>query len=280
MAGRRAEGNVDLTGPLTTVSWDEDAFDVFIRSQGAKLVHWRAMPCPVGMSDRYDVRRTEHDHSGCSNGHIYTRAGEITCLFTQNGNKLDQHDIGLINGSTVHVTAPFTYDEEGTPGAGTERMVDVMPFDRFYLFEENILVPHRQRVEHHVSLHDRLDYQAVEVVDIIDSKNVRHGKDEYDIVDGQIVWKQSLGYDLVAKKGTIYSIRYMYRPYWYVKELQHQVRVAQVETPDGRVAKRWPQEWTMTRERVFEKEDNDELATDPDSQRQMKGPRDSAFGPR
>jgi hypothetical protein len=65
-----------------------------------------------------------------------------------------------------------------------------------------------------------------------------------------------------------------------VKNLQHQVRFAQIETPDGRVVKRFPQQWTMTREYIFEKEDNDELADDPDSPRQMKGPRNSAYGPR
>lgn len=274
MSGRRAEGNVDLTTVLTTVSWDEDAFDVLIRSQGAKLVHWRAMPCPVGLSDRYDVRRTTHDHSGCSNGHIYTRAGEVTCLFTNNGNKMDQHDTGLMSGGTATVTAPFNYDDSDV------KVVDVIPFDRFYLVEDSILVPHTQRVEHHVTMHDRLDFPVVEVVDIIDSQNIRHGSDEYDIVNGQIVWKKSLGYDLVADRGTIYSIRFMYRPYWYVKNLQHQVRVAQIETPDGRVAKRWPQQWTMVREYIFEKEENDALAVDPNSARQVKGPRDSSFGPR
>jgi len=275
VAGRKAEGNVDLTGPLTTVSWDEDAFDVFIRSQGARLVHWRAMPCPVGMTDRWDARRTHPDHSGCSNGHIYTRAGVITCLFGNGApNKMEQNDIGVLNGSTVKVTAPFTYDDS------EETMVDVMPFDRFYLDEERILVPHAQRVEHHMTMRDRLQFQAVEVIDIVDANNVRHNKSEYDIVDGQIVWKQSLGYDLVAKKGTIYAIRYMYRPYWYVKDMQYQVRVAQVETIDGRVAKRWPQEWTMTREYIFEKEEKDALAPDPNSPRQVMGPADGAFGPR
>jgi len=275
MSRRQAEGNVDLTGPLTTVSWDEDAFDVFIRSQGAKFVHWRAMPCPVGMTDRWDVRRTHPDHSGCSNGHLYTRAGVVTCMMGSGApNKMEQNDIGLLNGSTVRVTAPFTYDDSD------EEMVDVMPFDRFYLDEERVLVPHAQRVEHHVSLHDRLQFPVVKVVDLVDANGISHGKDEYDIVAGQIVWKQSLGYDHDQKKGTVYSIRYMYRPYWYVKDMQYQVRLAQVETPDGRVAKRWPQEWTMTREFIFEKEEKDKLAPDPDSPRQVMGPADGAFGPR
>lgn len=274
MAARTAEGNVDLTAPLNTVSWDMDAFDVFIRSQGARLVHWRGMPCPVGLTDRYDIRRSFHDHSGCSNGHIYTKAGEVTCLMTSNGNKMDQNDVGLLDGGTVNVTAPYSYDDSG------ESVVDVMPFDRFYLVEDAITVPHTQRVEHHVTLHDRMDFPVVSVIDVVDSKGVRHGPSEYDIVGGQLVWKQSLGYDLVANKGTIYSIRFMYRPYWYVKNLQHQVRIAQVETVDGRVVRRFPQQWQMTRERIFEKDANDELAPEPDSPRQMKGPRVSAFGPR
>ncbi len=274
MSGRKSEGNVDLTGPLNTVSWDEDAFDVFIRSQGVKLVHWRAMPCPVGLSDRFDIRRTNHDHSGCSNGHIYTLAGEITCLFTSNGNKQDQVDTGLHDGGTASVTAPYAYDDTDN------KVVDVMPFDRFYLSEDTILVPHTQRVETNVSGHDRLDFPVVQIVDIIDARGVRHGADEYDIVEGQIVWKTNLGYDLVAGKGTIYSIRFLYRPYWYVKQLQHQVRVAQIETPDGRAIKRFPQQWVMQRERIFESEEKDELAANPDSPRQGKGPRSSAFGPR
>lgn len=277
MAARGPEGNVDLVGPLTTVSWDADAFDVFIRSQGARLVHWRGMPCPVGLIDRHDIRRGFNDHSGCSNGRIYTKAGEVTCLMTSNGNKQEQHDTGLMDGGTVNVTAPYTYDDAT---GGPVSVVDVMPFDRFYLVEENIVVPHTQLVEHHVTKHDRMDFPVVSVLDVIDSSGKRHNSDEYTIEAGQVVWKQSLGYDLAANRGTIYSIRFMYRPYWYVKNLQHQVRIAQVEGIDGREVKRFPQQWQMTREYIFEKEENDQLAPDPDSPRQVKGPRNSSFGPR
>jgi hypothetical protein len=268
------QGNVDLTSPMTTVSWDADNFDLFVRSQGVKFVHWRAMPCPVGKSDRWDVRRTEHDHSGCSNGHIYTRAGEITCLFMGNGNKRDQHETGLKDGGTANATAPTTYDN--CPDAS----FDPMPFDRLYLTEEAITVPAAQQVEAHATNHDRLDYPVVSVVDIVDSKGVRHGSDEYDIVNGQIVWKQSLGFDPILNRGTVYSIRYMYRPYWYIRDLTHQIRVAQVQTVDGRVVRRFPQQFVIQREHIFEKEEKDSQAPDPNSPRQVMGPRNSGFGPR
>jgi len=273
MAGRQAEGNVDLKTTLTTVSFDPDAFDVAIRSQGVKLVHMRAMRCPVGLTDKYDVRRTDHDHSGCSNGHIYTRAGEITCLFISNNNKQDQYDTGLMDGSTVQVTAPFTYDE-------SDVVVDVLPFDRFYLEQENVTVTHSQLVEAHTTGHDRLDHPVVEVIDIIDSNGKHHNPGEVSVEAGQVVWANPLPYNLETEKGMIYAIRYTYRPYWYVKQLMHQVRVAGVDTVDGRVVRRFPQQWQMQREYIFEKVDkdpDDPMSSEP---RTVKGPRQSSFGPR
>jgi len=270
---RGPEGNVDLRGSLNTVSFDPDAFDVALRSQGVKLVHWRAMPCPVGKTDRYDARRGDHDHSGCSNGNIYTLAGEMTCIFTANGNKLDQMDMGLLDGSTAQVTAPANYDT-------CEKRIDVMPFDRFYLKEEAIMVPHAQLVEAHATGHDRLDYPAVEIIDIIDANNVRHGPGEYSIQEGQLVWEKPLDFRIELNRGMIYAVRFYYRPYWYVKTLMHQVRVAQVETQLSREVMRFPQQWLMQREYIFEKEEKDALAPDPNSPRQVKGPRNSILGPR
>jgi hypothetical protein len=271
---RGPEGNVNLTGPLTTVSFDPDAFDVALRSQGVKLTHMRAMKCPVGLVDRHDVRFAHEDHSACSNGHIYTRAGEVTCLFTGNGNKQEQQDYGLHDGGTVQITAPLLYDE-------SDILVDVMPYDRFYLNEEAITVPHSQLVESSTTGHDRLDHPAVAIVDVIDNRGVRHNSGEYKIEEGQLVWTNGgLPYDLVADRGSIYAIRFTYRPYWYVKSLMHQVRVAQVETVLAREIKRFPQQWLMQREYIFEKENKDELAPDSESPRQVKGPRKIGLGPR
>ncbi len=271
---RGPEGNVNLTGPLTTVSFDPDAFDVALRSQGVKLVHMRAMKCPVGLVDRHDVRFVHEDHSACSNGHIYTRAGEVTCLFTGAGNKQDQQEWGLHDGGTVNITAPLTYD-------GEDGLVDVMPYDRFYLNEEAITVPHSQLVEAHSTGKDRLDFPAVQVIDVIDSHGKRHQPSEYKIEAGQLVWTNGgLPYDAMNERGMIYAVRFTYRPYWYVRQLMHQVRVAQIETALAREVKRFPQQWVMQREYIFENEKKDELAPDPNSPRQAKGPRTIGLGPR
>jgi hypothetical protein len=257
-----------------SVLFDIGAFDRAITSHGCKLVHWIAQPCPVGKVDRYSVRRPGHDHLGCSNGMIYIRAGSVKSLFINSGNKQDQYDTGILDGTRVTVTTPRTYDD-------SDDEIQVAPFDRFYLDEENLLVPHPQLVEYHITGHDRLSFPVVKVVSIIDSKGVKYCPEDYSIVDGQIVWgDKSPGYDPNLQMGTIYSIRYLYRPYFYVENVLHQTRSITVDT--GLEAKnvRGPQEFTLVREKIFEKEEKDDQAPDPNSPRQVKGPRMSPLGPR
>src|ERR1041385_5143358 len=138
--------------PGTGVAFDPDAFDTAIRSQGVPFTHWRAMRCPVGMIDRFDERRVHSDHSGCSNGFIYTKAGTVTGLFVNSGSRSDAQDIGYLDGSTVQVTLPRFYD-------GTEEEVHVANFDRSYV-PEDVLVPTWQLVEASPIGRDRLPFPA------------------------------------------------------------------------------------------------------------------------
>lgn len=272
--------NTAFVFPQQALSFDPDAFDVAVESQGVELVHFRAMRCPVGMVDRYDSRRPCDDHQGCSNGFIYTFAGTVQGLFTSVTGSRDPNDIGMLDGSTVQVTTPRFYDD-GETELGKE--IYVVPFDRFYLKEDQVLVEHWQLVEHHVTGKDKLSFPVVDVVDLVDAKGKRYTQGvEYDVVGGQIVWSDSLGpgFDVDANKGVIYTIRYRMRPFWYVSRVNHQVRVGQIETIEERKLIRFPQSFTLVREQVFEKQDNDKESIDKDSPRQVKGPADSSFGPR
>ncbi|SRR6266446_535724 len=266
--------------PQQALSFDPDAFDLAIESQGVELVHWRAMRCPVGMIDRYDSRRPCDDHQGCSNGFVYTVAGTVQALFTSVNNSRDSNDIGFLDGSTVQVTTPRFYDDNEHE-LGKE--IFVVPFDRFYLKEEQVLVEHWQLVESHITGKDKLSFPVVSVVDIIDAKGKRYTEgEEFDLLNGQVVWKDSLGpgFDVDANKGVIYSIRYRYRPFWYVSRVNHQVRVGQIETIEERKLIRFPQSFQLQREQVFEKEQADKEAINAPSARQEKGPASGPFGPR
>lgn len=263
----------------SALSFDPQAFDDAIRSQGIQLVHHRAMRCPVGMIDQYDSRRPHDDHSGCSNGFIYSAAGTITCLFTGVTNELKQQDVGLQDGSTVQVTAPRYYDdEEGFEG---EEEVQIAPFDRLYLKQEAVTVPHWQLATAHITGREKLSFPLVSVIDVMDARGRRYSPGEYRIEDGQLVWTgQGPGLDPNSDKGTVFAIRYTYRPYFYVSRVMHQVRVAQVETMIERMVMRMPQSFLLSREYVYENEQKDETAVDPTSSRQMKAPATGRFGPR
>ncbi len=262
--------------PGTGVAFDMDAFDDAVRSQGVQMVHYRGMRCPVGMIDQFDSRRPHDDHSGCSGGFLYRKAGIVTTLFTNSGSKYNQEDIGLLDGSSVNATTPRYYDDTNEP-------VEIVNYDRFYMLEEAITVPTWQLVEAHITGKDKLDFPAVKVSDIVDATGKVYTQTDFDVdSSGQIVWKPGSGpgFNVAEEKGVIYSIRYTYRPYYYVAQLPHQVRPVQVETLLERKVMLAPHEMRLQREYIARKEANDDQAPDPKSQRQVLSPRDGAFGPR
>lgn len=269
-------------------SFDVDAFDNAIRSQGVSFVHFRAMRCPVGIIDKDEQRRPHDHHAGCSNGFLYTEAGKLTALFNGNNHDNQQTTVGILADANVHVTFPRFYDKQTEVEDDVE--VEIAPFDRLYLDEPRISVPHWQLVEYNQSGEDRLSFPAVSVTDLVDSRGIRYRQGEHFELTGKghIKWTSSTrpGYDVDAEKGVVYSIRYRYRPYWYVQRLIHEIRVSQVEKLvdyDGNTERRIERlnmDANLQREYVFEKEDNDPQAPDPSSARQSKSPRSGQFGPR
>lgn len=266
--------------PNVLVTLDLDAFDNFIRGQGVKLRHYRAMKCPVGMIDMYDTRHPHEDHPGCSNGFIYELAGIVTCQFTSNSDKNRQQDMGQVDGSTVQASAPRFYDDNPT------LPVHIVPFDRFYLDEDNITVVNWQIFEHNLSGVDKMRFPVEEVESLIDSSGDKYYQNDHFTLDkGVLVWDKRAknpGYDLTQEKGTICSIRYKYRPYWYVSSLNHEIRVAQQQQLDGsRKIQRTGQAFTLQREYVFESKQKDpESDVNINDLRSSVGPRDASFGPR
>lgn len=271
----RKPGQVYATDlPDAAVSFDIEQFDNAIRSHGVTFVHWRAMRCPVGMIDENDSRRPHEDHSGCSNGFLYTRAGEITCLFSGNSSQPQFSELGVLDSSTVTITLPPRYDDNGEP-------LYIAPFDRLYLKEESIVVPDWQLFRSTGSL-DKLRFIAVTVQDLVDAGNNRYDGQDFSVDQGSIRWIGSRrpAVDPITGQGSVCSVRFTYRPYWYVKSMIHEVRVSQAEDPvtGERRIFRMPQSAQLQREFVFEKNSRDELA--PDQARQVKAPDHLNLGPR
>lgn len=267
--------------PYDAVSFDAGAFEDAIQAHGIKLVHYRAMRCPVGMVDQYSERRPHKDHSGCQGGFLYFEAGECTSLFSGNSTNSKMADVGLLDGSTVSVTFPKFYD-------GTEQEILLATFDRIYLKENKVPVINWQLFEYNQAGYNKMQYPVEHVEHLVDSNGVQYklGVD-FEVADGQIKWiGKTPGMDLETNKGLVCSIRYTYLPFWYVKNLMHEVRVIQIEDPLGnRAIERMPFAAMLQREYVFELEDKEPSSPTlkekaPAALRQMKGPGNLFYAPK
>ena len=293
MARRPIGQSMPLDLPEFAPALDPEATDAQIHDQGVRLVHWRAMRCPVGLTDMDEATRRPHDHhADCSNGFLYTRAGLVSAAFMGNNRDAKFVDWGRVDDSTAQIVVARHYeatgaagggDGDGGDGCGPKVPVELCKFDRLYLDEESITVNYWELFEVHATGRQRLHFPVVRVIDLIDSQGRRYVQDaDFSVVDGQIVWAQGRdpGIDPARGRGRVCSVRYTYRPYWYVDRMLHEVRVAQVETEDGRRVIRFPQNAVIRREFHFQKEDRDEDAPTPTSKRQREEPEDGDFGAR
>jgi len=206
--------------PKEALALDPVAFDNFCNTYGVRFIHFRAAPCPIGLDDPTDIRRTHDDHSSCSNGFIYTAIGRVTGIFSSNSTSVMKLDPAFVDGSTVSVTFPRFYDSD--PG---HRFL-LRPYDRLFLEEEGITVGgtnlQKRRQDGRA---DRLNFPAVAVHQLIDSSGNGYQQGLDFIIDrGDISWLPGKG----PRAGQTYSIWYEYTPYWYVSRLIHEIRVVPV----------------------------------------------------
>ena len=266
--------------PRDMVSFDTDAFDVAISGHGVHFLHYRAMRCPIGMLTTTDIRKSHENHAGCSHGFIYTLGGQITALFTGNQSSDRQGPMGNVNEGQAQVTTPRFYDDSQVPFYATK-------YDRLYLMEPGIFVTNWELFEVSITGRERLSFPAEYVIDLMDSDGNRyHPEQDFVLERGEIVWngqKRPL-VPTGGGKGQVCAARYLYRPYWYVTHLVHEVRVARGELPDGSSGvQRMPMALAIQREYLFESEAapvSGEALSPPPNPRQAPSPRQGTFSPR
>lgn len=277
--GKKSEVNIPTDIDSAAISWDINAFDEFIRSQGVKLVHYAAVKCPIGMTDVGDNRQPHEHHANCSNGFLYTKVGCITSLMQGNSNQQSMNDIGFIEGSSCQVTFPRMYDDSENP-------VYIAPFDRFYLDEEALQVITWETIKARQNGIDRTKFPIGQVLQIVDANGIYYDRCiDYEIENGDIVWLpggkrpgETLDVQVGGTdRGTVISIRYTYRPFWYCYRLLHELRVSQSdEFGLERVVVKMPQLAILNREFVYRNENV--AGTDLRSLRQLPDPKDGGFG--
>ncbi len=268
--------NHQLQLPVDAIGFDPVGFDNLIRSQGVEVIHYRALRCPVGMVDPDDIRRPHDHHENCSNGMIYVKAGVVTIGFTGNSTDVRFMDAGRLDGGQVTGIIPRFYDDNDAV------RVELCEFDRIYLNEPSVTVATKQTFAADITGIDKLRYPVVHVSDMIDADGIRYTEGvDFVVRGGKIHWGANQpGQDTKLQRGKVCSVRFTYIPFYYVKSLSHDTRVARIVdeyTLESRVEV-MQQTVSLQRELWFEKEQQDREA--PASPRQQPLPDDGSFGPR
>lgn len=247
------------------VTFDLNAFEDAIKYHGVTLEHWMGMVCPIGLVDNNNYHKIHEDHDRCSNGFIFTYAGEVNAVLYYNKRDFKIREIGNLEDSSIWATFSITYENGKT--------FKPTPFDRFYVKESNITVVHWQTFKVHETGYDRLRFPIEEVVDLMDNTGHVYSPADYTIEDKKLKW---IGQRPFPE--TVCSIRYLYRPYYYLESLPHELRIQQINTESGRVIQPFPMQGVLQREYVYQKDNqNPEI---PDNPRAIQAPKQNNFGPR
>jgi hypothetical protein len=276
---RNPSGNqIPYIIPENQISFDPDAFDNLIRSQGVKLVHYKAVPDPRGMTSRGDT----HDSLGIresSDGFIYKEAGCLQVFFQNNPNSSGVNERGMLEVSSAYITLPRTYENSEDPV-----IVDV--FDRFFLKDIEIRVSAKQYIEASDTGTDRLQFPATCVEYLVDANGVwyREGVEFKIDPEGNICWISQIrpGFNAKTGRGTVYSIRYRYTPFFVVDHLVHEIRVAQVtnQATFDRSLERMPYQVFVMREKVFQDRNRSKQKTIQSPRLQQAPPTGGTLGPK
>jgi len=235
------------------ISFDVNRFDSFIKSQGVWVTHWKAIPDPRGMASVGDNRDVLNIRPKNGDGFIYKEAGKMQVLFTTNSKHVQASDLGEMAFSTAYMTMPRFYDDNGDD-------VVLQTWDRLFLNDIEVKVSVNQFVEANKKGVDRLRFPAVKVVDVVDANGVYYDQDRHFTLNsaGDIVWKgqKRPGWNAETGKGTIYSVRYLYTPYFIIDRHLHEIRVAQVTSSvmdfsGKRSLERMPYQVQVVRENAF-----------------------------
>lgn len=277
---RQGEQLTQLAFKNNQVNFDPVILDKTIVSHGIRFVHWIALHSPIGLIDKYDSRRPDVEaDTFTSNGRYYIKAGILMGLMS--GNTKDARAIeGGIMHSAVAQFTPTRFYECG-PNQESQR-VYLSVFDKLYLEQEDILVSRDELASFSEDGWDRLDFPAVQVQAVVDANGIRYECCDFQVEKGGIKWVgKRPGINPNTGKGVIYSIRYRYRPHWYVERLLHEMRLVSSEDQlRGRLVIPMNQSCIVNREYVFLNKLKAEEANGPQNAESARAPSDGGFGPK
>jgi hypothetical protein len=241
--------------PFIQTSFDLERFDKFSTGLGVDFIHYKAIVSPIGVGDRGDYRREDGPDTITANGMVYFCAGKFTATMTDNSRNKGRSDGGEVDPSTSRLVMPRFYNK-----------LAVADGDRIYMNIGDRVYIADPDADVNVSNYQRMTFAEGENIPmfpivsleapILDSKNIQYiqGVDFNITPKGNICWipgGKHPGFDPVTGKGRVYSIRYLYRAYYYVTSIPKEIRVTNITTNGIRNPQRAPFYAMITREYVY-----------------------------
>lgn len=245
--------------PLEQMSFDLNRLDVFVASLGVDMTHYKVQPSPIGKNDRGDYRRSGGVDTISSNGQIYTKSGCFTATITDNSRNRKAAPEGIVNPAEARLVMQRFYNNG--QGQDNGNRVRLMPGDRLYFSDPNadVLVTNAQEMDYQpdITTGDEPMFPIVQMDGVIvDSRNITYsyGVDFTINSYGNISWTPGAnnpGIDPNTGKGRIYSIRYLYKAFYYVLSLPKEIRITNVTVGGVRSPQRMPMYAIIMREYIF-----------------------------
>lgn len=248
-------------------SFDLDRLDNFVTGLGVEFTHYKAMPSPIGKNDRGDYRRSDGVDTISSNGMLYKCAGKFTATMTDNTlDKKRGQAGGTLDDSESRLVMPRFYNIDGTSGISDNAngvaegpRIYLAPGDRIYVADPlvDVCVSNYHEMDYEPGIDNVPMFPIVTVeMPIVDSRNIEYcqGTDFQITSVGNIQWLaggKNPGIDPNTGKGRVYSVRYLYKSYWYITKLPKEVRITNVTTNGQRAPERAAYHAIAVREFIF-----------------------------
>lgn len=160
-----------------------------------------------------------------------------------------------------------------------------MPGDRLYHSDPtaDVFVPNAHKMDYQSNVDNEPMFPIVKLEDkIVDSRNQEYteGFDFIITPQGNVRWLaggKNPGIDPNTGKGRIYSVRYLYKAFYYVTSIPKEVRITNVTTNGVRSPERMPMYAVIMREFIFHNQNKGDKLNQNKSkapQREVQAPRE------
>jgi len=237
---------IDYDDPWNAVRGDNTAENNFIsKTFGIKFLHYICLPDPLFQVNAGDARHSfgyddgnqqfvDDERFHRENGLLYFKKGIVFGTFMGNAKDLRSVAAGLYgdSGATISMNRFYEDSEEKFRPSESDKLIPCELTSEF--FSTNW-----QKFTHNPTGIDRMQFKACEVVMLIDSDGRVYSQgSDYNVVKGHIEWIDGgdrPGLDPKTGNGKVCSIRYVYKPYYYIKTVLLDIRIRPALQADGSI---------------------------------------------